>query len=68
MLDGYFDENETASQRQRRIALQAALKVACSSVSAGNGLSGARTEYDLQSVAKEIEALTDTIQAILKVD
>ncbi|WP_202307226.1 hypothetical protein [Dryocola clanedunensis] len=68
MLDGYYDGTETTTQRQRRIALQAALEIAKSSVNAGNGISGARTEYDLQSVAKELEALTKAIQSILDIE
>jgi hypothetical protein len=68
MLDDYFGDIETIKQKQRRLALQAALEVAKSSVNAGNGISGARTEYDLQSVAKELKTLTDAIQAILETE
>lgn len=66
MLDNYYGERSTDEQRKRLLAVAAALEIAKSSVSAGNGISGARTEYDLQSVAKEIAPLADAIQAALE--
>ncbi|MDQ7883272.1 hypothetical protein [Atlantibacter hermannii] len=66
MLEGYFGEQDTEQNRQRLLAVAAALEIAKASVGAGNGMSGARTEYDLQSVAKEIGPLADAIQAALK--
>lgn len=65
MLEGYFGDRENEHERQRLLAVAAALEIAKASVSAGNGMSGARTEYDLQSVAKEIGSLADAIQRAL---
>ncbi|WP_439954650.1 hypothetical protein [Atlantibacter hermannii] len=65
MLAGYFDDNDTPQNKQRLLAVAAALEIAKSAVGAGNGISGARTEYDLQSVAREIGPLADAIQQAL---
>lgn len=66
MLENYYGAQATEAQRKRLLAVAAALEIAKSSVGAGNGISGARTEYDLQSVAKEIAPLADAIQAALE--
>ncbi|HBI08780.1 hypothetical protein [Franconibacter pulveris] len=66
MLENYYGERATDEQRKRQLAVAAALEIAKASVGAGNGISGARTEYDLQSVAKEIAPLADAIQAALE--
>ncbi|MER0124419.1 hypothetical protein [Franconibacter daqui] len=66
MLENYYGERATDKQRKRLLAVAAALEIAKSSVGAGNGISGARTEYDLQSVATEIATLADAIQAALE--
>lgn len=65
MLEGYFGNNAHEKEFQRLLAVAAALEIAKSAVGAGNGISGARTEYDLQSVAKEIGPLADAIQEAL---
>lgn len=66
MLENYYGERATDEQRKRLLAVAAALEIAKSSVGAGNGISGARTEYDLQSFATEIATLADAIQAALE--
>ena len=65
MLEGYFDDTDAVQNKQRLLAVAAALEIAKSAVGAGNGISGARTEYDLQSVAREIGPLADAIQEAL---
>lgn len=65
VLEGYFDDTDAVQNKQRQLAVAAALEIAKSAVGAGNGISGARTEYDLQSVAREIGPLADAIQEAL---
>lgn len=65
VLEGYFDDTDAVQNKQRLLAVAAALEIAKSAVGAGNGISGARTEYDLQSVAREIGPLADAIQEAL---
>lgn len=66
MLENYFGAQASQEERKRLLAVAAALEIAKASVSAGNGISGARTEYDLQAVAKEVAPLADAIQAALE--
>ncbi|MFJ5339893.1 hypothetical protein ACIPSD_12330 [Pectobacterium sp. CHL-2024] len=68
MLESYFGNSGVlAAQRQRLLAVQAALEIAKASVGATTSLTGIKTETDLKTVAKEISALADAIQNSLKI-
>lgn len=71
MLDNYFPtgigaQPVTAKQKQRVVAVQAALELVKSSLSsAGGGATSAKTEQELKAVIGLIEPLADAIQAAI---
>lgn len=67
MLNNYF-ARLTTDQERRVMAVEAALEIAKASVSAPSAYSGLKTEFDLQKVASEINALADAIQDALEND
>lgn len=69
MLENYYWSGavKTDDQKQRLIAVQAALEIAKASVSANTSDSNnSKTLWDLKHVAQEINGLADSIQAALK--
>nr|WP_213715764.1 hypothetical protein [Cedecea lapagei] len=65
MLEDYFSLT-TTDQDRRALAVQAALEIAKASVSAPSAFTGVKSSYDLQTVAAEINALADAIQAAIE--
>ncbi|WP_313624872.1 hypothetical protein [Kosakonia sp.] len=63
MLESYFGSSATREQKQRILAMQAALEIAKSS--AGASVANSRpdkVEQDLKYAAEQIERLADAIQ------
>ncbi|WBF47276.1 hypothetical protein [Serratia rubidaea] len=68
MLEQYFgsDLKATYAQKQRLLAVQAALEIAKASASSSTAANRVdKVEFDLKSTATEIKALADAIQAAL---
>ncbi len=65
MLDGYFGNGPTTEERQRLLAVQAALEIAKACVSSATAISGVKSGYDLEHVSKKVNDLADSIQAAL---
>lgn len=66
MLENYFWESDGREKSKRLIAVQAALEIAKSSVSASSSYTGVKTGADLDFVAEKIEALADALQKALE--
>lgn len=62
MLDGYFGNNPMTKDKQRLLAVQAALEIAKASANSGSGV----MHSDLEQASNYIEKLADAIQATLK--
>lgn len=65
MLDGYFGNMPSAKERQRLLAVQAALEIAKASVSGATAIGGVKSGYDLDNVSSKINELANAIQAAL---
>ena len=65
MLDSYYGTGISRDQRQRLLAVQAALEIAKASVGNFHASTASRADDDLKNVAKEISGLADAIQAAL---
>ncbi|EOX3824596.1 TPA: hypothetical protein I3790_003629 [Enterobacter cloacae] len=63
MLEGYTIK--TAEDRERVLAVQAALEIAKASVGSVGASTQSRVAADLKAVANEISGLADAIQAAL---
>jgi len=70
MLEDYFSKGApvgvTLEQKQRLLAVQAALEIAKHSVGKANQSTQSKVEDDLEHVAKEVSKLADAIQLALK--
>jgi len=70
MLEDYFSKNVpigvTQEQKQRLLAVQAALEIAKASVSGGDASASAKTDSELKYVAALVSPLADSIQESLK--
>ncbi|WP_122095696.1 hypothetical protein [Rahnella sp. Larv3_ips] len=67
MLEGYYPTGESRENKQRLLAVQAALEIV--KASAGSAGANARTdkvEEDLKYASKELKNFADAIQAALK--
>ncbi|EPC3783326.1 MULTISPECIES: hypothetical protein [Citrobacter] len=63
MLEGYT--TKTTEDRERILAVQAALEIAKASVGSVGASTQSRVAADLKAVANEISGLADAIQAAL---
>ncbi|HBU6573860.1 TPA: hypothetical protein MC588_003337 [Citrobacter amalonaticus] len=63
MLEGYT--TKTTEDRERVLAVQAALEIAKASVGSVGASTQSRVAADLKAVANEISGLADAIQAAL---
>lgn len=70
MLEDYFSKNTpvgvTQEQKQRLLAVQAALELAKASVGGSDASTGTRTDSELKYVAELVSPLADAIQNALK--
>ncbi|ABU78285.1 hypothetical protein VEL88_002940 [Cronobacter sakazakii] len=70
MLEDYFSQSApvgvTQEQKQRLLAVQAALEIAKASVGGADASTGARTDAELKYVAELVSPLADAIQNALK--
>ena len=68
MLEEYFGIGATKEEKQRLLAVQAALEISKAAVSASTANSGIRTQMDLRNVSQEVASLADAIQDALEMD
>lgn len=68
MLEEYFGTGATKEEKQRLLAVQAALEISKAAVSASTANSGIRTQMDLRNVSQEVASLADAIQDALEMD